>query len=245
MKVSGKILAVAVAAGLAGRAAAAGPVMGSFSISPGIGAALVSGQELKDFYGPNLSGNSTVVAGALGGGIDYNVSDNVQLGVRYDRVIKAPTKVTLKGTTFDEVDTWAESANAFLGHGRFLVRGANPNSWFAISLALGQYALAGATAKYEFTNGATGSGTSDLSGSVFGGEVMGEYEHSFGGQVTSVVGLGWRFARFTKVTIANAGRSAELENADGSRGTIDLGGVNATFTLRFYFGGSGSSVSSY
>src|SRR6185436_3483808 len=61
-----------LAAWIAGSAAAM-PQMGQVSIAPGIGAALVSNQDIKDFYGPGLTANSSPVAASIGAGIDYNV----------------------------------------------------------------------------------------------------------------------------------------------------------------------------
>lgn len=232
-----------VAAGLLCGTAGAFPTMGQFSITPGIGAALVSNQDIKDLYGPGLSITSSPVALALGGGLDYNVSDMVQLGARYDRVLKKYEVSLSSGGAIVGTDTWNVNANALLGHARFLIKGRSPDRWYAISLLLGQYALSGASLETTISGG--GSATLDLTGSTFGGEAALEMEKSFGGQVAGALRLGWRFAKITNVTGSVAGATGRLTNADGSAAALDLGGLNAGVTLRVYFGGSGSSVSSY
>lgn len=233
---------VTVALLMAG-AAAAFPSMGQFSITPGLAAALVSPQDFKDIYGPGLNVGSSPVALSLGGGIDYNLSDAVQLGARFDRVLKAyKVEVTNPAGNLVETHTWRIGANGILGHARFLIKGSNPARWFAISLLLGQYALSGATLKVENPGG--GAATLDLSGSAFGGEVALEAEKSFGGQVAGTLMLGYRFAKITDVTTTIGGVEARLLNDDGSNAALDLGGLNVGVGLRFYFGGSGSSVTS-
>src|SRR5438552_2067061 len=70
---------LAVLAGMSGGRAEAYPQMGQVSITPGLGAALVANQDIKDYYGPGLTANSSPVAASIGAGIDYNVSDSFQL----------------------------------------------------------------------------------------------------------------------------------------------------------------------
>lgn len=231
-----------VAACLLAGPAAAAPRMGQVSISPGVGAALVSNRDIKDAYGPSLTATSSPVAAAIGAGIDYNLSDSFQMGARYDRILKKYDVDLVSGGSSVGKDTWNVDANALLLHARFIIKGRTPASWFALSFLVGQYALSGAGLKTVLNNGSSAS--AELSGKATGGEADVEMERAFGEQVTGVFMLGWRVAAVKKVTYTTPSRTGTLLNDDNSDARLDLGGLNAGIALRFYFGGQGASVTS-
>jgi hypothetical protein len=218
-------------------AAPALPPMGAFSIDLGGSYAALSTSDIEDIYAPLTLDNHKGSAFGFSGGVSYNVSESFQVGAAVEEIAKQ-YKVTWSN---GDVDTWKMPALGILARLRWLMPMASPDLLFAISASAGQYRLSGASLKFTDS-----TWTYDFSGSTIGGALAIDSEYRLGSSVAAVALLGYRLATIKKVTytLHPIGTSDTLQNGDGTNAKFDYTGPFLSLSLRFYFGGDGSSVTS-
>ena len=221
---------------LAGTAPAL-PPMGAFSIDLGGSYSAVSTKDIEDFYAPLTLDNHAGSAFGFQGGVAYNVSPSFQVGAGVDLISKQ-YKVTWSN---GDVDTWKMPALGILGRLRWLMPMNSPDLLFAISLAAGKYTLSGSSLTYTDP-----TFSYDFAGSTFGGVLAIDSEYRLASSVAVDVSAGYRLATIKTITFTEhpTGASDTVLLRDGTKASFDYSGLVIGLSLRFYFGGDGSSVTS-